>query len=137
MAGERGRLGWVIVYVDDVAAAVEHYERAFGLERAFIDPSGTFGQMDTGSTALAFAERSLAASNLPDGFQSPDPGEPPFNVELALVFDDVPAAFARAVAEGCTPLAEPELKPHGPHGQTVAYVRDPFGTLVEVASPID
>ncbi len=134
--GERGRLGWVIVYVDDVAAAVDLYERAFGLERAFIDPSGTFGQMDTGSTALAFAQRALAASNLPEGFQSPDPGEPPFNVELALVYEDVPAAFARAVGAGCRPLAPPERKAHGPRGQTVAYVRDPFGTLVEVASPI-
>ena len=134
--GERGRLGWVIVYVADVEAAVDLYERAFGLARAFIDPSGTYGQMDTGSTALAFAERSLAESNLPGGFQSPDPAEPPFNVELALVFDDVPAAFARAVAEGCVPLAAPELKPHGPEGQTVAYVRDPFGTLIEVASPL-
>lgn len=131
--GERGRLGWVIVYVDDVATAVDLYERAFGLERAFIDPSGTFGQLDTGQTALAFAERGLAASNLPDGYRAPDPAEPPFNVELALVFDDVEAAYARAIAEGCTALAPPERKPHG---QTVAYVRDPFGTLVEVASPL-
>jgi hypothetical protein len=30
----------------------------------------------------------------------------------------------------------PARKPHGPDGQTVAYVRDPFGTLVEVASPL-
>lgn len=132
--GERGRLGWVIVYVDDVAAAIDLYERAFGLERAFVDPSGTFGQLDTGTTALAFAQRDLAASNLPDGFQAPDPLAPSFNVELALIYDDVAAAFARAVAEGCTPLAEPERKGHG---QTVGYVRDPFGTLVEVASPVE
>ncbi len=131
--GERGRLGWVIVYVDDVAAAVDLYERAFGLERAFIDPSGTYGQMATGETALAFAERRLAASNLPDGYRAPDLAEPPFNVELALVYDDVAAAYARALAEGCTALAPPSVKPHG---QTVAYVRDPFGTLVEVASPV-
>ena len=131
--GETGRLGWVIVYVDDVAAAVDLYERAFGLRRAFIDPSGIFGQMATGETALAFAERGLAAGNLPHGYRAPDPAEPPFNIELALVFDDVEAAYARALAEGCTALAPPELKPHG---QTVAYVRDPFGTLVEVASPV-
>jgi len=55
--------------------------------------------------------------------------------ELALVFDDVPAAFEHAVASGCTPLAEPTLKPHSP-GQTVGWVRDPFGTLIEIASPI-
>ncbi|CAN5598844.1 hypothetical protein BH20ACT17_BH20ACT17_17900 [soil metagenome] len=67
--------------------------------------------------------------------QQPAAGDRPFNVELALVFDDVPAAFEHAVASGCTPLAEPALKPHGP-GQTVGWVRDPFGTLIEIASPI-
>lgn len=131
--GERGRLGWVIVYVDDVEAAVDLYERAFGLERAFVAPGGTFAQMATGETALAFAERGLAASNLPEGYRAPDPSEPPFNVELALVYDDVGAAYSRALAEGCSALAPPSVKPHG---QTVAYVRDPFGTLVEVASPV-
>jgi uncharacterized glyoxalase superfamily protein PhnB len=131
--GAEGRLGWVIVYVPDVAAAIELYERAFGLRRTFIDPSGTFGQLDTGTTALAFAEEGLAASNLPHGFQRPAPDAPPFNVELALVFDDVEAAYRRAVESGCTPLAAPETKPHG---QVVGYVRDPFGTLVEVASPV-
>jgi lactoylglutathione lyase len=51
---------------------------------------------------------------------------------VALVFDDVEAAFARAVENGAAPLTEP----HGtPWGQTVAYVRDPFGTLLELATP--
>jgi len=128
-----GRLGWVIVYVPDVAAALDLYERAFGLRRAFLDPSGTFGQLDTGATALAFAAEDLAAANLPAGFQRPAPDTPPFNVELALVYDDVDEAFRRAVEAGCAPLAEPQAKPHG---QVVAYVRDPFGTLVEVCSPV-
>ncbi|MGI8749211.1 MAG: VOC family protein [Thermoleophilaceae bacterium] len=52
-------------------------------------------------------------------------------MEIALVFDDVHAAYARAA--GCSALTEPSDKPHG---QTVAYVRDPWGTLVEVASPV-
>jgi uncharacterized glyoxalase superfamily protein PhnB len=34
---------------------------------------------------------------------------------------------------GCTALAEPQDKPHG---QRVAYVRDPFGTLVELATAL-
>ena len=44
-----------------------------------------------------------------------------------------PAAFARAVAAGATPLKEPVTKPWG---QTVAYVRDLDGFLVELCSPI-
>jgi len=128
-----GQLGWVIVYVPDVERAVDLYERAFGLTRAFIDPSGHFGQLATGETALAFAHESLADGNFPGGVQHPGGGAPPFNVELALVFDDVEAAFARAVDAGCTSLAAPEEKPHG---QTVGWVRDPFGTLIEIASPL-
>jgi catechol 2,3-dioxygenase-like lactoylglutathione lyase family enzyme len=124
----------VIVYVPDVPAAVELYERAFGMARTFIDPSGRFGQLDTGTTALAFAAESLADEHLPAGVRRPGPDEPPANVELALVFEDVAAAFRHAVAEGCTPLAEPAPQPQG---QTVGWVRDPFGTLIEIASPLE
>jgi lactoylglutathione lyase len=49
------------------------------------------------------------------------------------VADDVDAAHATALAAGCTPLSPPTDKPHG---QRVAYVRDPFGTLVELATAL-
>jgi lactoylglutathione lyase len=45
----------------------------------------------------------------------------------------VTGAFEHAVASGATPLKAPALKPWG---QTVCYLRDPFGTLVELASPL-
>jgi uncharacterized glyoxalase superfamily protein PhnB len=54
-------------------------------------------------------------------------------VEICLVFDDPVAAFDHAVAAGCTSLARPVPKPHG---QTSGFLRDPFGTLIEVASPV-
>lgn len=130
---ERARLGWVIVYVPAVEDAIAFYERAFGLERTFIDPSGTFGQLATGDTALAFAHESLAVGNFPGGVRHGDPDAQPSNVELALVFDDPVAAFRVAVDAGCTALAEPEEKPHG---QVVGWVRDPWGTLIEVCSPV-
>jgi hypothetical protein len=55
-------------------------------------------------------------------------------VELCPVFDDVPTALRHAVASGCTPLDEPERKPHG---RTTSFARDPFGTLAEIASPLE
>ena len=123
---ERATLGWVIVYVPEVERAVEFYERAFGLTRAFVDPTGNFGQLDTGSTALAFAAEALADGHLPHGVRRPGPDEPPANVELALVFDDVHAAFAHAVAEGCTALAEPAHAAAEPGGGLGARpLRDP------------
>jgi lactoylglutathione lyase len=133
-ANKTARLGWVIVYVADPGEAVAFYERAFGLSRRFVADGNSYAELETGSTALAFAAYELADGNLPDGFQRPDPERPPFNIELALVFDDVEAAFSRAVKEGADALAEPARKPQG---QTVAYVRDPFGNLIEIASPLD
>jgi lactoylglutathione lyase len=129
---DTARLGWVIAYVPDVTAAIEFYERAFGLERAFIAEDASFGELGTGQTKLAFASERLAESNFDGGFLRP--GERPFNVEVALVFDDPRAAFERAVENGASALAEPTDKPWG---QVVAYVRDPFGTLVELASPTE
>lgn len=126
------KLGWVIVYVDDPATAAAFYERAFGLRGEFVAGSGTYAQLDTGPTRLAFAAYELGDGNFPGGVQRPQDTTPP-NVEIALVAEDVDAAFARALEAGCTPLAAPAEKPQG---QRVAYVRDPFGTLVELASPI-
>jgi lactoylglutathione lyase len=127
------RLGWVIVYVDEPAQAVAFYERAFGLSGEFVAPTGTYAQLDTGPTRLAFAAYELGDGNFPGGVRrAPGDGQPP-NVEIALVADDVDAAFARALEAGCAALASPVDKPHG---QRVAYVRDPFGTLVELATPV-
>jgi lactoylglutathione lyase len=130
---ETAKLGWVIAYVPDVTAAIEFYERTFGLERNFVAEDGSFGELKTGETKLAFAAERLGDSNFDGGFQRPS-AEQPFNVEIALVLDDVPAAFGRAVENGAAALAEPKQKPWG---QVVGYVRDPFGTLVEIATPTD
>ena len=121
----------MIVYVADVGQAIDFYERAFGLSRRFVVE--TYGELDTGATTLAFAALQLGDSNFEGGVRPPRSDGPPFNVEIALVFDDVAAAFEHALASGCTALAEPAVKPHG---QTAGWVRDPFGTLVEIASPM-
>jgi catechol 2,3-dioxygenase-like lactoylglutathione lyase family enzyme len=86
---EAPKLGWVIVYVPDVREAIAFYGRVFGLAATFVDDGGDFGQLDTGSTALAFVSETLADSNFEGGFQRTGLGSPPVNIELALVFDDV------------------------------------------------
>jgi uncharacterized glyoxalase superfamily protein PhnB len=130
---ETARLGWVIAYVPDVTAAIEFYETAFGLERTFIAEGADFGELNTGSTKLGFASEQLGDSHFDGGFKRPD-REQPSNVEIALVFDDPAAAFASAVENGATALSEPAEQPWG---QVVAYVRDPFGTLLELCSPTE
>src|SRR3954471_13945385 len=57
------RLGWVIVYVDEPPAAAEFYERSFGLRGEFVAPGGSYAQLDTGPTKLAFASYELGEKN--------------------------------------------------------------------------
>ncbi len=125
------QLGWVIVYVPDVEAALAFYERSFGFERKSVAPDASFGELGSGATTFAFASEELAESHFEGGFERP--AQRPFNFEIALVFDDPEAAFARAVESGATVMSEPKRKPWG---QVVGYVRDPFGTLLEVCSPV-
>jgi predicted enzyme related to lactoylglutathione lyase len=126
-------LGWVIVYVEDPSAAREFYMRAFGLEGGFVAPSDTYAELDTGATRLAFAAYSLGDGNFPGGVQPAALDGRPANVEIALVAEDVDGAYTRALEAGCASLAAPTDKPQG---QRVAYVRDPFGTLLELATPL-
>ncbi len=127
------RLGWVIVYVDDPAAAADFYVTTFGLRSEFAAPDGSYAQLDTGMTKLAFASYALGEKNFEGGVLRAAATGPPPNVEITLVAEDVDAAHAAALAAGCLPLAPPQDKPHG---QRVAYVRDPFGTLLELATPL-
>ena len=126
-------LGWVIVYVEAADEAARFYEATFGLPLEFAVPDGSYAQLDTGGTKLAFASYALGEQNFAGGVRrAASSGQPP-NVEITLVTGDVDAGYAQALAGGCTSLAEPEDKPQG---QRVAYVRDPFGTLVELATPL-
>ena len=127
------RFGYTILYVNDVAGAIDFYERAFGLARGFVADDGTYGELSTGDTTLSFAAHALVGSFLPGTYRRHDPHEPPPGVEIGLVTDDVNAAWETALAAGATPLAPPVTKPWG---QTVAYVRDPEGMLVELCTPV-
>jgi lactoylglutathione lyase len=124
--------GYTILYVADVAASLDFYERALGQRRRFLHESGQYAELETGATALAFAARELAAANLPGQFRPEErPGMRPV-FEVCFVTDNVQSAFDRAIEEGAESVSAPQTKPWG---QDVAYVRDPDGNLVELASP--
>ena len=122
------QFGYTILYVRDVAASVELYERAFGQRRRFVHESGDYAELDTGATTLSFASHELAESNLPGAFRRSEGTA----FEVCFVTEDVAAAYDRAVREGAEPVTAPQTKPWG---QQVAYVRDADGNLVELASP--
>jgi lactoylglutathione lyase len=130
------RLAWIVQYVPDVQATVDFYGKAFGLTVRFASASDSGGPdfvaMETGGTVLSFAREGFVA---PQGipFTPTRPDRPPPAQEIAFEVDDVPAAHARAIAAGGVEVAAPQLKPWG---QSVSYLRDPNGALVEICSPI-
>lgn len=127
------KLGYAILYVADVEKTVSFYEKAFGLKRKMVVP-GEFGELETGSTSLAFAARSHATTLFTIPIQEGGIDKPAPPMEIALVTSDVEKAFAKSVAAGAIAVAKPAQKPWG---QTVAYVRDDNGFLVELCTPIE
>ncbi len=121
----------LIYYVKNVDETLTFFEKAFGFERSFLHESGMYGELATGSTALAFASEEMAQMNLPDGYTPTQLKNPPFACEVAFTTDDVQKSFDQAITTGATKIAEPKEKPWG---QTVGYVRDPNGILIEIAS---
>ncbi len=127
------KFAYTILYVPDVTRAVEFYESAFGFQRRFIHEGGDYAELQTGETTLSFASLSLASSNIEGGVTPSDLRQPPPAFEVAFSTGDVAAVFARAIAAGAVPANPPKQKPWG---QTVAYVRDLNGNLVELCTPI-
>ena len=128
-------LGYVLLYVNDVAASLAFYEKAFGLTRRFFhdDNGKAYGELETGATRLAFASVALAEEHLKQKVMAAAPDKPPLGVEIALTTPDVPALFKRAMTAGATAISEPATKPWC---QTVAYLRDNSGHLVELCTPM-
>lgn len=125
------KLGNIIYYVKNVKTTMEFFEKAFGLPIAFIDDSGVYGQLETGTTALGFADEKFAATHFEQNFTPLNKDQSPLPVEIALCSKDVAASFKKAIDAGCTALTNLTEKPWG---QTVGYVRTPDGILVEMAS---
>src|ERR1700748_1699079 len=92
-------LGYVILYVQDVAASLAFYETAFGLtRRVFNDDNGkAYGDLETGAARLAFASVSLAEEHLKQKVVVSAPEKQPLGVEIALTTSDVAILFSQAV----------------------------------------
>jgi lactoylglutathione lyase len=122
----------VILYVPNVPEAVAFYETAFGLPSRFNHETGQYAEMETGITALAFADEEMVSTTC-HGFSRNRPEKPAAGAEVAFVTDDVPGGFKRAVDAGAVSVVPPTTKPWG---QVVSYVRDNNGFLVEICSEV-
>ena len=127
------KFAYTIVYVPDVAVSLRFFEKAFGFRRRFFHESGTYGELDTGETTLAFAAHSLGEMHFPNGYVAASSSPKPLGMELAFVTDNVAEAHVDAVTAGAESISAPESKPWG---QIVSWLRCPDGTLVELCSPM-
>jgi lactoylglutathione lyase len=126
------KLGYTLIYVDDVPTTMKFYEKAFGLKSGFIHESEEYGEMITGDTKLGFVHHKTAKSH---GFeyQKLSINKKAPAVEIAFISDNVKKSFSKAVKAGAISLSKPTKKPWG---QMVSYVRDCNGMLVEICSAI-
>ncbi len=127
------QFAYTILYVKDVEQSLRFYETAFGFSRKFISPDAQYGELISGETTLSFASVQLAKSNLANGFTESSLTEKPFAIEIGFTTNDVEQTVAAAVKTGAQLLEKAKTKPWG---QTVAYVRDPEGFLIEICTPM-
>ena len=126
------KLGYTLLYVNDVEIAMDFYSKAFGLERGFLSDEKQYGEMVTGETKLGFVHHETAMGHDFE-YEKVTPNKTAPGIEIAFLATDVKAAFDKAVKGGAKPVSEPKTKPWG---QTVSYVRDCNGFLVEICSPM-
>ena len=124
------QFGCTILYVPNVLATLKFYEAALGLKTRFLHEGGDYGELDTGSTALAFAAQGLM-QQLGKNPQAASAQAPSF--EIALCAPDVAQALERAIAAGAKLMRPVEVMPWG---QTIAYVADINGFVVELCTPV-
>jgi uncharacterized glyoxalase superfamily protein PhnB len=123
------------MFVRDVPATVAFYEKAFGLGLRYMHPSNGYAELETGETLLGFvSEDFLDAAkllgNMPTRPNRPDLD--PIGAQIAFVTDNLDQDWQRAVSAGAVVVKEPQPKPWG---QTVGYLRDSDGFIVELSTP--
>lgn len=121
---------YTILYVADVPATLDFYQRAFGFARLFLHESGDYGELATGETKLAFSSLALMRQLGKTPAQA-NAHAPVF--ELAFEVPDVRAALDRAISAGAVLIKDTQDQPWG---QTISYVADPNGFLIEICSVV-
>ena len=127
------RFAYTIFYVKDVGKTISFYEKAFGFKRKFLMDSNDYAELDTGETTLSFASVKLAKSNLSKGFMQSSGSKKPFGMEIGISTENVEREMKAAIKAGAKLVEKPKQKPWG---QTVAYVKDPNGFLIEICTPM-
>ncbi len=135
MAANRPDVAGVLetcLYVEDVAASREFYERVFGFDVLVAD--GRICALDAGpGSVLILFKRGGTPKPIPiaDGFIPPHDGGGHQHCAFAIDAADFEPWKAHLAAEGV--VVESEVT--WPQGGRSLYFRDPDGLLVELATP--
>jgi lactoylglutathione lyase len=121
---------YTILYVSNVAETLKFYESAFGFKTKMLHESGDYGELNTGSTTLSFSSLTLMKEL---GKQPAEVRSSGASFEIALETADVSAALSQAIKAGAELVSGTEDMPWG---QTIAYIRDMNGFLIELCTPV-
>jgi lactoylglutathione lyase len=127
------QFAYSIIYVSDVAKTVAFYESAFGLTNKFITPEKDYAEMLSGETTISFALQSFIEPQLGLETTIASIESRPLGFELGFTTENVNEAFQKAIANGAVAVMAPTEKPWG---QTVSYVRDCNGVLIEICTKV-
>jgi lactoylglutathione lyase len=123
------KLGYVILYVDNLVKTKHFYGELLGLKLR--NEFGTYIEYETGNTVLSFntreSGREITKLPIPDGARKEQ------TFELGFVTEDVKGVVEKLREAGVPILLEPTEKPWG---QVVAYAADPDGHYIEICTPI-
>ena len=123
------KLGYVILWVDDVDKALGFYVGTLGFVQKM--RSGAYVELETGATTLALVARDFVRDDL--HLPVPPAAQPVAEIALVVPRDEVAEAFERALRGGATEVQRPHEQPWG---QIVSYFRDADGHLFEICSPV-
>ncbi|MCL7025960.1 hypothetical protein MKW94_015758 [Papaver nudicaule] len=124
---------YTVVYVKDVAKSVSFYADAFGYSVRRLDESHRWGELESGQTTIAFTPKHQHETDDITGEVEDTQSQKREAVEVCFAYEDVDAAYKRAVEKGAVAVHEPEDKEWG---QKVGYVRDIDGIVVRIGSHV-
>jgi lactoylglutathione lyase len=120
-----------MLYVSDVSRSTRFYQEAVGATCDHADDDGSYAELTLGSLVMGVVQVEHARRHFPGEFRRHDASDMPAAFELYVEVDDLGAAVARALEAGATQLSEPTERPWG---QTNAFLRDPDGVVIELAT---
>ncbi|MDQ9090299.1 glyoxalase [Pseudoalteromonas haloplanktis] len=115
-----------VIYVDNVEETLDFYYQAFGLSTSSISDNGEYGELDTGSVKIAFANHPYAQAHFKQGYIRAHPKQPALGFELRFSCTNLCESYDKAVLAGAEPLCPPCFR----ETQHYAYVRAIEGTLI-------